>query len=366
VQTLNELLTPKSRDAVLAQLIQNLQGEGFNITDWYEGGVVRTLLEAESAGVADLYTLVPLVAGGGFLDTASGAWLDLLAFSHYSLTRKPSVWAEWRLKLTNTGSTPYTVQASDLWAGTATGLRWQNTEGATIPAGGFVRINFKAESPGSAYNVAAGTVNALLTPLPFVSVTNEVGYQTVTGVDEETDAQLRTRARLRWAELGGGGTADAYRFWALSSDPRITQVRVLDQTENGRGQGTVDVIVWGDGSLDDGAVTVADAYIQARRPLTADVDVYKATAKVVSLVGTVYVKATQLATAQTQGLANLSALQRAQTIGPGTAYLTAIIDALQSPSGVRNVALTAPTGDTALALGEAVVFNTAGLVFSGV
>jgi uncharacterized phage protein gp47/JayE len=355
VPSLRDILTPKSRDAVLRELIDRLREQGFPITDWHPGGVARTILEVDAAALEDLYALVPAIAAGGYLVTAQGPWLDLLVESAYDLRRHPATFARGRVVLTaELGFGPYTLEPGDLWVGTPDGLRYYNTTGGVLPMGGTLGVEIQSESPGSRYNVPIGAISVLHTPLPGVSVTNPPDWLLEAARDEETDEELRRRARLRWASLGTGATRAAYEFWALNAHPAVTKVRVLD--DHPRGQGTVDVVIWGEGGLGADVVSAVDAYIQERRPLTADVAVYSATPRTVNVEATVYVRAGYLSQAQAAVVEELAALQRATPIG-GTLYRSAIIEALFARPHVVNVVLAQPTNDAPLGAVEALVLS---------
>jgi uncharacterized phage protein gp47/JayE len=355
VPSLRDILTPKSRDAVLRELIDRLREQGFPITDWHPGGVARTILEVDAAALEDLYALVPAIAAGGYLATAQGPWLDLLAESAYDLRRHPATFARGRVVLTaELGFGPYTLEPGDLWVGTPDGLRYYNTTGGVLPMGGTLGVEIQSESPGSRYNVPIGAISVLHTPLPGVSVTNPPDWLLEAARDEETDEELRRRARLRWASLGTGATRAAYEFWALNAHHAVTKVRVLD--DHPRGQGTVDVVIWGEGGLGADVVSAVDAYIQERRPLTADVAVYSATPRTANVEATVYVRAGYLSQAQAAVVEELTALQRATPIG-GTLYRSALIEALFARPYVVNVVLAQPTGDVVLGAVEALVLS---------
>lgn len=347
-----DLLTPKTKDQVLQALIDRLATKGYPGTDWAVGSVGRTLLELEAEQLADLYQLVPRIAGSGFIDTAEGGWLDLIGQSQYGVARKQATVAEGTVRLhADAGFGPYTISPGDLWAVATNGARYNNATGGVLPLGGSLDLTFRAESPGAAYNVASGAITRLLTPLPGVSVTNPAGWLTVEGTDTETDQAYRERLKLRWSELGYGATADAYRSWALS-DPRVEMVRVLD--DQPRGPGTVDVILWSTGGLADETVAVVDAVVQARRPLCVDVRVERAAPRQVTWQGTAYILPARQAEANDALAAQQAALQRQVGIG-GKLYLAALIDALMNLPGAVNAVVTAPTADVQLAARETLV-----------
>ena len=353
--SLRDLLTPKGRDAIVQELIDLLRERGFPITDWHPGGVGRTILEVDAAALEDLYALVPAIAAGGYLSTAQGPWLNLLVESAYGLQRYPATFARGRVVLTaEPGFGPYTLEPGDLWLGTPDGLRYHNTAGGILPMGGILEVAVQAESPGARYNVPAGAITVLHTPLPGVSVTNPPDWLLEAAREEEADEELRRRARLRWASLGTGATRAAYEFWALNANPAVTKVRILD--DHPRGQGTVDVVIWGEGGLGASVVSAVDAYIQERRPLTANVLVYSATPRTVDVEATVYVRAGYLSQAQAAVAAELAALQRVTPIG-GILYRSALIEALFARPYVVNVVLAQPTGDVVLGTVEALILN---------
>ena len=199
------------------------------------------------------------------------------------------------------------------------------------------------------------------TPLPGVSVSNLAGWLLTAGADEESDESLAARAAARWAERGGGAVRAAYEYWALTSTPSITKVLVQDQ--HPRGQGTANVIVWGEGGVGSAAVLLADAYIQARRPTTADVLVRAATEHVVSVSVTLTGTMSDRPAAMAQVLAGLQRLQIATPIG-GTLYRSALIEAAMLPPGMVNAVLTVPAGDVVLASDEALTISP-NVVWSG-
>jgi uncharacterized phage protein gp47/JayE len=354
--TLDELIRPRTRDELRQLILDELSRNGFPLTDFVPGSVGRHVaVETPALGLEDLWLTIAAIARGGFLSYAEGPWLDLIAEEFYAVQRKPAVFARGTVRLTaEPGMGPYTIAPGDLWVGTPDGRRFNNTTGGTLPQGGTLDLEVRAESPGAAWNVPDGAITVLHTPLPGVSVTNPPGWLLEAGVDEESDDALRTRCRARWAELGGGSTRAAYEYWALSAHPSVTKVRVLDN--HPRGQGTVDVVVWGEGGIGPSVVSAVDTYIQARRPVTANVLVYAATPRTVAVTATIQVRAGYLAQAQGAVASELTALQRETPIG-GTLYRSRLIEALFARPYAVNVALSAPAGDVPMAATEALVLS---------
>lgn len=352
--SLEELLTPRGRDYYLERLLSAYRNRNFPVDDWVPGSALRTILEANALGLADIDETASKLARGGYLQTAEGAWLDELARSQFSLERQRSTWTTGTVQLTAAPDAgPYEIQPGQLWLGTVDGLRFQSTNAVTLGQGGTATIRVKAEQAGAQYNVPPGAIAIMHTPLPGVRVENLDPWITSAGVDEETDDALRDRCRLRWADLGQG-RRDAYLLWALSSHPAVTKATVLDQ--HPRGQGTVDVILWGEGGLGPEVVTTVDSKIQELRPISDDVNVYSADAVSTPVTAEVFVNPGRQAEAEAAVAANLAALQRNLAIGE-TLYRSAIINALMDSPHVFNAELASPTADVTVQAGEIIILN---------
>ncbi|NJK44982.1 MAG: baseplate J protein [Pleurocapsa sp. SU_196_0] len=346
--TLNELLQIKTADDVLAILLQKLQARGFPLTALQSGTDYRTILESEAASIAEAWSLIPSIAAAGSIETSEGTWLDYVNFDRYRLERNRSTFERRRVRLTcETGFGPYTIADFQLWTqqNIFGGARAQSQTGGTLADGDTLDLEFKFEFAGKQL---AAALDTLLTPLPGVSITVVQEAMLEQGVDQESDEAYRERGRLRWPALSTiGAPADIFRAWAREADPSVTKVRILDQ--HPRGQGTVDVVLSGEGGISAGAVSAADAFIRARMLQTTDLLVYAATPKAVTLTGTVTVKSGFVSSAQTQGAANLVRLQTLAPIGGsnGNAYRSAFIEAL-FVANVLDVNLTTPSTNVAL------------------
>ena len=354
--TLNQLLAAKTRDEILASVLLEMAKpeHTFPLTDVSPGSVWRTLIEGDVAALQDLYKFVPVLAASGYIDLAQGDWLELRAASFYDTLRKPSVFAEVELTLTVApGFGPYDVPVGGMWALAQPDKRFVNTQFAVLLSNTPTKMRFRAESPGSAYNVAAGTVNKLLTPLPGVSVTNLDASLLVAGADVESDANLRRRCKLKWPALGSGGSKAAYELWAREASPSVTKVLVKDW--HPRGEGTLDVIVWGDGGVGTEVVEVVKAYINLRK-MAYDVRVAGAASITVPLQGNVTVQAGLLEQAQLEAQSYLDALQAELNIG-ATVYRSELIERIQDAAGVVNTVLAAPAADVLLPIEGAAVFD---------
>lgn len=353
--TLSSLLVQKTQQEMLADLLTYLQARGYSLTDFYSGSVQRTLIETDAQGLADLTSYSANIAQGGFVELAAADWLTLLSESQYNIVRQPATATEGLIRVTaEIGFGPVNVAVGQMLFSTASGLTYFNTEAFTVPDDGHIDTPVKASQTGSAYNVSSGTITIISTPIVGISCNNQNNWITKAGSDQESDIALRNRCKLRWAELGYGATKDAYIYWALTARPEVKKVKVLDNLP--RGQGTVDVIIYGDGALGNDVVNAVDAYIQLRKPITADVYVYSASQHNISVNATVYYKAGSLTLTQSAITTEMANLQSELGIGD-TVYRSRILEALFVRPYVTNVVLTAPAADHSLTTSQAAHFN---------
>ena len=354
-----DLIVPVDEDEILQQELNLLELQEFPVTAYQEGTVARTLLQAFANVQADAWFALAQIARGATLDTAEGAWLDLLAASQYDETRQPAEFAAGTVRLTDGGGGPHTIAAGDLYVATSSGLRYRNTTGGTLALGGTLDLSFRAEFAGSAYNVANGAISELVTALSTVTVSNPaVGssgtWITTLGSDAESDASFRARCRSKWGALSTGSPKAAYVYWALSQSG-VTRASVDDANPDGPGS----LRVYVDSS---GAVAATQSYIDARSPVGSLVTAMSATTTTISLIGTVYVRSEYRERAQTQLEANLAALAASTDIG-GTVYRSALIEQMMSPDGVVNVALSSGIGDTVLGASAIPSIDVTGIAY---
>ncbi|NJK46235.1 MAG: hypothetical protein HC933_20020 [Pleurocapsa sp. SU_196_0] len=107
----------------------------------------------------------------------------------------------------------------------------------------------------------------------------------------------------------------------------MTKVRVDD--DHPRGQGTVDVYVFGDGGLGVDVLNTVNAFIQARRPITSDIQVSSADVRLIDLHVTYRIRAGTRPLCEPAAIEALNQLERdlniADTVTP-SAVVDAILD----------------------------------------
>ncbi len=379
--TVAELTRPltiaECRDAIYA----TLAARGTDVTTWKPGAVARTIIYALAIVTAALSQLQALLAASSFLDTASGAWLTLVARLVYGVERLPGAAAAGDVVFENTGAGVYAGDPGDLILVSDDGFEYRNTSPFSIAAlETDVVIPMRAVEVGSAPTAGAGELTTFVTTLPGLTATNPGA---LVGADAETDAQLRARCRDKLGTLSPNGPKDAYFFAAKSarravdgSDVGVTRVHAVPD-----GAGSIDVYVatatggvTGDAldpDTDLGAVALA--IHQSAEPLGIDAVVQSAATLTVPVTYEAWVRESSLSDEQLEdGVEEaLAAWMATVPIGgqilpstPGSVFVSAvqgaITSALERLTGEPpiRVEVSAPAADVVVASNQAPSLGT--------
>lgn len=96
-----------------------------------------------------------------------------------------------------------------------------------------VEVTATAENGGEEYNdIAPGTIGKIVdvSEVPLIDYVTNIDA-TAGGGDKEGDEPYRERIREAENRLSTAGTAKAYKYWALSSNPRVSDAVVESKTE---------------------------------------------------------------------------------------------------------------------------------------
>jgi len=357
--TLDQLRTPVTEAQALDVIFDELESLGFNTTSWQSGSVQRTFCQMFARVYADWTTYVDYIARFAFNETSSDGALTEFSDSHYDNQRVVTVKTAGTYTLTGGAvGPPHVVAIGSLVVANAAGLTFRNTTGGTVPASGTVVVIVEAETAGAAGNVANNTLDVIQTPLAGVTGNNPpiapaATWITTQGLDAEADATLQARNTSKWSTLSYASPAEAYVNWALTADTDISRALVDDT--NPRGSGTLDVYIARNNGAAIGAdVTTVQAYIDDRRPVTADPEVIAASAAVQAFTATIYVtaalnNATKQAEIETALATYINGLPIGGTVLPGgtQGYMlhTELTQAISEVVGVENIAWTTPAAN---------------------
>jgi hypothetical protein len=289
---LKDLLTPNTEEQILNTTIELLDSVGFDASSWQSGSIARTLVQVFARVYSDMTVSVAEVAKGGFNKTATGLWMDLVSESFYENERGGSNATRGFIRLTSLATAPtYTPAASDIIIADSEDAQdetqtYRNIAGFTINPGETIDVEFEAEKPGDAGNIANNTELFFWTPLVGVTATNPpylTGSSWITefGADFETDDTLRQRNTGKLSTLAYSTTEGAYRYWVLQAIPGlVTRLTVRESLVT---PGQVDVLcATSTGTITGGQAATIQDYLMGtdgtgRRPLNDIPNVQPAT-----------------------------------------------------------------------------------------
>lgn len=222
------------------------------------------------AGVAHLiYGNLAWLARQLFPDTSDADFLIRQA-SLYGLSLSAATFAQGNVVATGANGTLIPagtiMQRSD-------GTQYVTDADGTI-ASGSATIAVTCATAGEIGNTDAAILLTLVSPINNVSSTLTVDVAGLAGgVDAESTDELRARLGERMKEPPLGGSNDDYKRWTRELYGSNTRVWVYP-LELGAGTVTVRFMLAGSNTVPDaGQVAALQAYINARRPVTADVHV---------------------------------------------------------------------------------------------
>jgi uncharacterized phage protein gp47/JayE len=374
--SLNDLVTPLTREQVQASIYDVLAIVGVNTTTWKPGAVVRTMIAATSIVISAFSSLTAQIARSGFLELAEGDWLTLVARHVYAVERELATFAEGEITLVNAGGGSFTLDPDDLVVSNpTTGKSYRNTLPFTLGALATITIPIVAIEAGSASTSSPNTITEVETTLLGVTCTNAAA---VVGRDAEQDPALRARCSEKLGALSPNGPWDAYSYAARNAKrPDGTSIGVTRVRISKDGFGNVTVYC----ATASGAVTgtvidpdtdlgIVDLEIQKKAaPLAVTATAVSATPLSIPITYSVWMTNTsglQPAQIEAQIAAKLTSFMASQPIGgqvigadPGKVFADAIRTTIGSARPeIFHVVVTAPAADVVLALNQVPVLGT--------
>ena len=198
----------------------------------YPGDERRIFGEAIVAVFVNLFSLFNDKAKQRTLRYARGPVLDAIG-ERYSVTRAEPMkaTATFRFSVSDIQSDNIIIPAGTRI--TADGSVYFATLETTVLPAWATHVDILAEctTGGSAYNgFSTGTISTLVDLIPYIgnaeNITISAGGDDGEPYTEEGDEKYRERIRLSPATQSTAGPESAYRFFALSADPRIIDVAI--------------------------------------------------------------------------------------------------------------------------------------------
>lgn len=245
---LDEIYPVPDLNELKEEKVQELQKEGFIITNFNAGGIFNTILMIVLHIRIDFIKLLRIVLSQMFLQSASGIWLQLRA-EDYSKTIKSATKTVGYITMQRAQdglADTITIPAGSVYKTqkdiNGEELRFFSTKNIVmLPDNQQVDIPIEAENAGAKYNVPQGQINKSLVYFDGIeSIANTENWITKEGADIEDMDSLRERALNSWAELSSRPIALKYKN-ICEAVAGVLYVRVDDM--HPRGQGTIDIIV---------------------------------------------------------------------------------------------------------------------------
>lgn len=324
-----------------------------------ESAVLRRSLlgiigRSEAGAVHMLYGFLEWAARQAIIDTAEKEYLERWA-GIWKVFRKAADFSTGPALLSGTvGST--------ILAGTILqrqdGVQYRVLADGTF-TGTTLQPTVVAVEAGAAGDTVAGTPLFLLSPVAGVQSTGAAAADIEGGLDVETDPQLLARLLQRIRQPPHGGAASDYELWALEV-PGVTRVWVYPLQ---MGAGTVTVLFVCDGETDiiptPAKVAEVKAYIDARRPVTAEVFVVAPVADPLDMTVKLSPNTAAVQAAVRAEVADL--IVRDAKPGAPT-LISRLREAVSLAAGESDNAITSPTADVVHATGHMAVPGT--IIFS--
>ncbi len=329
-------------DRTTADLVSRLELN----TEVYRRAVVRVLAKVWAGAVHGLHGHLDWVSRQLFVATADTTELELHGLD-YGIARAPGAFAVGFVHFTGADDAVIPLGTR---LQRADGSEYLTTVAATI-SNGQALAAAKAVVAGAEGNTDALTSLTLVSPLAAVfSTANAANPGLTGGLDPESDESYRARILLRKRQTPQGGSIADYLSWTRAV-PGVTNAWAYGQWI---GAGTVGITFTTDlagGGPIPSEQQLADvrAYIDERRPVTAEVIVFAPTSRAIDLSIAVHPDTPAVRAAIAAELADLLLRQGA----PGsTLARSQISEAISSAPGEISHNLIEPAADLVFARTE--------------
>lgn len=211
--------------------------------------------------------MVSTVLPNFFVKTATGAWLDMLAWA-VDVTRKASTKAQGQLLFTRSGvagvlEIPAGVRVQSVAINGNVYVLVTTAATQFLDGDAQVLVPVEASEAGSGYNLAPGYYSILPEPVPgVIQVVNAEGWLTQPGADQEHDDDLRLRTRNQFSAVNQWHTDAVYRAM-IAAFPGVQPDGVYFEHNAPRGPGSANAyVLFEAGSPADSYLASINTYIR--------------------------------------------------------------------------------------------------------
>ncbi len=262
------------------------------------------------------------------LATARGEALDRWVYDRYQLVRKEASNAVVTLTLSRTGTIGFTIRKGSLF-GTATGIVFTTQNDVAFASDSTTTLDVlaTADQTGTLSNVVAGTITDVITALEDTTTTVTNDEAAAGGRDQETDDELRDRAR-EFFVTARRGTKSAIEFGALDV-ARITQANAIETFDETTGLPGFRVTIFlsdSDGLANTALSNEVSRNLDEFRALGVPVQVVPAIPQYIDIVAS--------------GLQFDSGANTTQVLQNASNAILAVVNAIEPGATLRKAALT--------------------------
>jgi uncharacterized phage protein gp47/JayE len=313
---------------------------------------LNVLARVHAGAVHGIYGHQDYIARQILPDTADSEILDRHA-SIWGIARKAAAAAKGNVTFTGTNGTVIPVASLLL---RADGAEFTTDAEATIAAG-TATAAVTAEVPGAAGSTDQNTPLTMSSPVVGANAVATVAAGGIAGgTDIEDDDELRARVIDRIQQPPHGGAEFDYLTWAKEV-AGVTRAWVFPME---LGLGTVTLRFVRDDDVasiipDAGEVSAVQAYIDERRPVTAQETVVAPVAVPLNFTFTLLDLNSQAV--KDAITAELKDLLRREAKPGGSILLSHIRETISLAAGENNYTLTVPAADVAHAVGQIAIFG---------
>lgn len=310
--------------------------------------LLRVLGRVMAGSAHGLYGYLDFISRQIIPDTASGEYLEHWAHI-WGISRSAGAKATGTVTVTGEVGASVPIGAE---LQTQEGVAFLVTAGVTLGISESGQVTVQAKEVGADGNLASGTVLYFVTPQPGIDANAQSGTLSG-GADLDDDEALRARLLRRIQQPPQGGSAQDYLAWALEV-PGVDRAWVYPNY-SGLGRVGITFTVQGDNPIPSGGkVTEVFDYIEARRPVTAEVAVFAPVATPRNFTIAVVPNTDAVKAAVEAELRDLMS----QAAPNSTLYLTHIHEAISRAPGEINHTLTVPAADVVYGPTELPVFGS--------
>lgn len=229
VYTVAALITVRTFSAVLATGLAVAQGLGVNTTTWRTGDPTKSTYNYLAEVLSSSDGMVADFIKAGFLSSATGDWLKIVARDLYGVDFQPATNATCTVTVKNNGGGFYPITARGLiFKSTLSGKTYHNVNAEpTLSAGVQLTIDLEADEAGSDSSAGVDEIDDIVTTMLGVDILSSTA---AVGVDEQSEESLKAQCLATRGALSPNGPPDAYEY--VVRNPALTGVLDISRAKS--------------------------------------------------------------------------------------------------------------------------------------